>query len=165
MKFLIILTVLFLSSCSNLKQWYHEVSEPDSIYKEVPLNHQALVGQRLIPRPGYTGLTNQVCLEFYGPDCIKKSIREYKLEDPKVRDAFNEFKFACHIGGKRYRICKDQPGFCRTESHSVCERWGKKLFSRRKVCRRWGTEEKKMYKPISDYQFLLDGATECKAGY
>ncbi len=160
-----ILMILFISSCSHVTDWYHVVSEPESKFKDVPLNHQALVGQRLIVRPKYTGLTNQVCIEFYGNECIKKSVREYKLEDPKVRDSLNEFKFACRIGDKRYRICKDQPGFCRTESHKVCEKWGRTLFKRTAICRRWGKEKKKFYRPISDYQFLLDGATECKAGW
>ena len=69
---LILIVMLLLSSCSSVKDWYHEVSEPESKYKEVPLNHQALSKQRLIPRPGYKGLTNQVCIEFYGNKCVKK---------------------------------------------------------------------------------------------
>lgn len=166
MKLLIVLTLVIFSSCSHMKEWYHDVSEPESKFKEVPLNHQALIKQRLIPRPGYKGLTNQICKKFYGNECVERSVLEYLLEDVNIRNTLNQFKFACWMGTTRYRICKDQPGFCHADGNKVCAKWKKKHpFTRKKYCYKWKMQKVVKYIPITKYQLLLDGAIECQAGY
>lgn len=164
MKKLLILcflvTVVF--SCSSFKEWAKDVREPESIYDDVHENHLPLSEQRLIPRPGNDGhLTNQICLKFYGGECEERSLKTYDLRDIKIREKLNEFRFACKVGGKRYRICKDEPGLCRSEQ--ICLKWGTKLISRDKVCREWGVKKSFLH-AISQYDFMLDGATECKQG-
>jgi len=166
MKLILILTVLLsVVSCSSIKQWTKEVMEPSSPMDEVQEAHKPFEQQRVIPRPGYEGhLTNRVCLKWYGDFCEEESIRKYSLKDEPTRKRFIEFSFACHIGGKRYRVCPDQEGFCRREKENVCEKWGKKLFSRKKVCRKWREVKTEKFISIDDYKFLLDGSTECKKG-
>ena len=172
-----IITLFFLlviASCSSLTEWSHDTFEPKGPYDEVHTFHQPLQGQRLIPRPGYEGhLTNRVCKDFYGKKCDKDkdgnlevSIRQYDIRDEALRKKLIEFGFACSVGGKRYRICPDRPGFCRRELHKKCVKWKKGLFSRKKKkCKKWDEKIVKKYiDAVKDYEFLLDGATECKKG-
>lgn len=165
--------LLGLISCSSVVEWSHEKFKPKGPYDQVHTFHQPLQNQRLIPRPGYEGhLTNRVCKDFYGKKCDKDkdgnlevSIRQYDLKDVTFRKKLIEFDFACSIGGKRYRICPDRPGFCRRELHRKCVKWKKKLFSSKKKCKKWEEKIVKKYRDATtDYEFLLDGATECKRG-
>ena len=73
-------------------------------------------------------------------------IKEYLLTDATFRKTANDLGFICNIGNKRYKICPDQPGFCRT--------WYKNRFI---------IKDKKMvdYIPADNYQFLLDAGTRC----
>jgi hypothetical protein len=146
-------------------EWTKEVMEPKSEMSEVHESHRPLEAQRLIPRKGYEGkLTNRICLKWYGDKCEAESIKEYSLKDKSVRELLIKLQFACHIGGKRYRVCPDREGFCRREKKTVCKKWGKKVFSRKKVCRKWEDEKKESFIPVSNYNFLLDASTECKKG-
>jgi len=157
-----IFVAITMTGCAGFKEWSKDVMEPKTVYDEVHENHLALAKQRLIPRPGHEGkLTNQVCLKFYGDKCEQKSLKEYDLQDANIRKQLNEFKIACNVGGKRYRICKDEPGLCRSEK--VCVKWGKTLFQRKKVCREHGVKKTVLH-AVNDYEFLLNGATECKQG-
>jgi len=176
-QLLILLFMLWLaSSCSSLKKWSKETFEPKSKMDEVHKYHRPLEKQRLIPRPGYEGsLTNRVCTKWYGSKCEAESIREYTFKDKiikgkavkgkTVRAKLIKLQFACHIGGKRYRVCPDKEGFCRREKHTKCAKWGKKLFSREKICRKWKDIVVKKFLSMKDYSFLLDAGTECKKGY
>ena len=158
---LILILLLSAVACSTIR----DVFEPESKMEDVQESHRPLEQQRLIPRPGYEGhLTNRVCLKWYGDHCEKDSVRKYSLKDKKIRNRLIEFQFACRIGGKRYRVCPNKEGFCRRERHRVCKKWGRTIFKRRKVCRKWENKTVNKFIHIDDYQFLLDGATECKKG-
>ena len=66
---------------------------------------QPLFEQRLAPRPGYKGLTNQVCEEKSKDDtCTKWSVIVYDLADPLVRKQLRDLKFICNVAGQRFRI-------------------------------------------------------------
>lgn len=166
MKLLTIVFLLFLCSCSSLTDWTKDVFEPKSEMDEVQESHKPLEKQRLIPRPGYEGhLTNRVCLKWYGGKCEKESVKKYSLKDKNVRSRLIRFKFACHIGGKRYRVCPDKEGFCRRDKKRVCTKWVRKhIFTNKKKCKNWKDEAINTFIPVSDYQLLLDGSTECKKG-
>lgn len=153
-----LLFILLLSSCA--------VFQGEGEFDQVHTNHQPTARQRLAPRPGYEGkLTNQVCTAWEGDNCIARSLQEYDLNNEATRDMLNQFRFACSVAGKRYRICGDSPGLCRTERHTECLRWGKKLFTRKKVCREWGERIESFYIDANtEYQLLLNAATECRAG-
>lgn len=168
MKLILILFTLMLASCSSTGDWIKDTFEPKSEMDDVQESHKPLEQQRLIPRPGYEGhLTNRVCLKWYGPKCEKDSVKKYSLKDEAIRKRLIRFKFACHISDKRYRICPNQEGFCRREGGTKeCKKWGRTVFRRKKVCRKWGiTKATEFFIPVDDYQLLLDGATECKKGY
>lgn len=161
--FAVLVFMVILSSCGSTGEWVKKAFEPKSDYEGVHLNHQAFARQRFIPRKGYEGyLTNRVCLEFYGNECKKTSIVKYDLKDAEVRKKFNDFKIACKVGGKRYRICKDQAGLCRSEEG--CLEWKKHWLTRKRFCAKRGVI-KTDFIPVENYQYLLDGATECKEGY
>lgn len=159
--------IVLISSCSSLKEWTKETFEPKSPMSEVHEFHRPLEKQRLIPRPGYEGhLTNRVCLKWYGDECEQESIRKYSLKDKSTRMRLIKLQFACHIGSKRYRICPNQEGFCRREGTKVCKKWRKKsIFHRKKKCLEWGMNKVELFIPVTDYQFLLDGSTECEKGF
>lgn len=40
-------------------------------------------------------------------------IVKYDLSDETFRKKLNDFGFRCKIGGRRFKICLDKPGFCR----------------------------------------------------
>ena len=166
-SFIFLILIITTISCSSIKEWTKGILEPKSKMDEVHEQHRPLEKQRLVPRPGYEGyLTNRICLKWYGSKCEKESIKKYSLKDRKVRENFIELQFACHVGGKRYRICPDKAGFCRKEKHSECAKWGRKnVFNSEKVCKKWKDKIVKKYlDSVTDLQFLLDGATECKKG-
>lgn len=154
-----------LTACSSVGDWVKDTFEPTSPVDEVHEFHRPLEKQRLIPRPGFEGkLTNRVCLKFYGDLCEKESVREYDLNDEVTRNRLIDLQFACHVGGKRHRICPDKAGLCRREMEKVCTKWGRTIFKREKVCRNWKEEITEKFIPITDYQFLLDSRTECQKG-
>ena len=165
-KIILLLSLIGIVSCSSVGDWVKDVMEPESNRDEVHEHHRPLESQRLTVRPGYEGkLTNRVCVSFYGDECEKESVREYDLKDAPTRKRLIDLKFACDVGGSRYRICPDQPGLCRREKHKVCKKWGRTLFRRKKVCRKWKEEIKtKFISAVDEYAFLLDSRTECKKG-
>lgn len=131
-----VLGVMLLSgvSCSTTPTPQHELND-----------------QILKVRKGFEGsLTNRACLEYDGKKCKKDNITVYSLEDQKFRDTVNRLDFICNIGGKRFKVCIDKPGFCRKSS--VCAWWDlAKLFC----------EPAWEYIPVSDFQFLIDSRARC----
>jgi len=104
--------------------------------------------QILKPRAGHKGLTNRACLAWNDEnECLKYEIQEYLLEDAEFRETVNSFDFICSIGGRRFKVCKDKPGFCRI-TYTDCG-----IF-----CRRKRHEE---YIPAEKYDFLLAANTRC----
>lgn len=161
---LLILTLFLFVSCSHIDEWAKDAFEPESKYEQVHNDHQNLEKQRLIPRPGFGGhLTNRVCTKFYGNTCEQISVRKYSLEDERIRKRLIQFGFACKVGGKRYRICKDKPGLCRRIKTDKCIKWKRKWIFGKKKCVKY--EIKTMFLHIKkDYKFMIDGGTECKQG-
>lgn len=101
-----LLLLLLLSSCSFNSQIY----TPNPLASEI-----------LTPRPGHDGkLTNRTCSAYSGETCVTEKIVDYDLSDPTFRSTANTLNFICKIGGKRYKVCKDQPGFCRMTYHQNC---------------------------------------------
>src|SRR5690349_9194366 len=99
----------------------------------------ALVAERLIPRKGFTGLTNRVCLEYKGDECVRDDIKEYLFSDESFRHTANALGIICRVAHKRYKVCIDKPGLCRFRYDG----W----FNERII------EE---YIPQDRYEFLLD---------
>lgn len=158
----ILILLFFIASCSVL-----EKKEEKSAYPDIQLNHQALINQRLIPRPGHVGfLTNQACLKYVKKTCIERSLKKYDLMDMSVRENLvNDLKFACRMGNKRYRISIPAPAIIRQERG--CLKWKKKLVTRKTYCDKYGVV-KSEFIHIADeasYQKLIDGALECRSGY
>jgi hypothetical protein len=131
------------------------------IYPEHPLADQIIK-----PREGHEGkLTHRSCLaksktplspgqkpETDGRYCADQQIREYPLEDPTFRETVNKLDFICNIGGSRYKICKDKPGFCRfTRAPKSCVL----IFCKP------GAIIEDDYLPVAKYRFLLDAKTRC----
>ena len=118
-------------------------------------DHANFSRQRFVPRPGYDHhLTNRVCRSNKLGSCKEWSIRAYDLRDDLVRKQYVDFKIACRIAGRRFRVCLDKPGFCRRER--VCK---KKSGFFKKKCKKW--DKKIEYIPISNYQYLIDSNLEC----
>jgi hypothetical protein len=164
LEFIIVCTLswLLVTGCSVLKKGPEKSAYPDLI-----LEHQALINQRLIPRPGHLGfLTNQVCKKYVGKTCVERSLMKYDLVDMSVRENLvNGLKFACRMGEKRYRISIPAPAIIRQESG--CVKWKKKPISRKKYCAETGVV-KSEFIHIADeasYQKLIDGALECRSGF
>ena len=74
-------------------------------------------------------------------------IKEYDLQDANFRKEANDFGFICNLGGKRYKICLDKPGFCRISYKNGFLGIGKKKI-----------EE---YVPAVPYQYLIDANLKC----
>lgn len=80
-----------------------------------------LIEQILIPRLGHGAkLTNSACLKYEGQRCSNLEILDYDLADTGLRKSLNDFGFICSVGGKRFKICLDKPGFCRREFSQRC---------------------------------------------
>ena len=117
------------------------------IYQQNPLSDQILK-----PRPGHEGkLTNRACLKFDDDKCVDEKIAEYDLKDAEFRDRVNKMNFICNLGGRRFKICKDKPGFCRFYRQKKC-------FLGICVDDKKLTEE---YIPVEPYSFILDAKTRC----
>lgn len=141
----ILLTILILSTSCTTTKFYHA----------------NLANQKLSPRTGFDGhLTNRICAEMspLGGECKKWSIQKYDINDSKIRKQLNDFRIACRVGGKRYRVSLNRPGFIRTERGKCVNRqkwWGNK-------CKEWGF--KTLYIPVSDYQYLINSGMYCYKG-
>lgn len=111
-----------------------------------------LVEQILKPREGYEGkLTNRTCGEYVDGKCTKEAITTYDLGDASFREAVNKFDFLCSIGGRRFKICLDKPGFCRFTYKTSCFLG---MFCKK-------GEKLEEYLPVEQYRFLLDADTRC----
>jgi len=88
---------------------------------------------------------NQACTNF---DTIT-----YDLKDDNVRNKLVDIGFICDIAGKRYRICREKPGYCRWEIACKHHYWYW-MFA----CK----EHEETYIPASNHQFLVDAKTECR---
>lgn len=118
-----------------------------------PYPAHPLVDQILKVRPGHEGvLTNRSCAANDPATgyCTQAKIQEYPLADPAFRETANRLNFLCNIGGKRYKICKDKPGFCRIGYLPKCFL----VFCQQE-------EVELDYLPVGNYQFLLDAAARC----
>lgn len=128
--------LLMLAACAGV---------PDFVPRHV------FIDQILTPRRGMVGLTNRACS---GADekgaCKGFDIVEYKLDDEQTRKDFNTLGFICNIGGRRFKVCMDKPGFCRISYKKKC--------TLGIVCHTKLLEE---YLPVADYEFLLKAKTRC----
>src|SRR5690349_12442922 len=102
---LLLLPIQFLS-CSSTQ-----------IYPQNPL-----ASEILYPRPGHDGkLTNQTCVSLDKKgNCTNWSVKEYDLNDEKVRAELNKLEFVCKIAGHRYKVCDTKPGFCHITFSQKC---------------------------------------------
>ena len=113
-----------------------------------------LVDQILKPRTGVEGnLTNRTCSKYDGDRCAQENIQAYNLSDPVFRKTVNDLKFLCNIGGRRFKVCLDKPGFCRFSSDTY-----KCGFLHLFKC---SGELEEEYLPAEPYQFLLDAKVRC----
>ncbi len=107
----------------------------------------------LKPRKGFDGkLTNRYCKKYDGQKCSDAVIDTFDINDQKFRLKINKLNFICNISGKRFKICKDKPGFCR-------------FYGQKKDCFLFFCKEKPLlqeYLPIkNNYQFLIDANARC----
>lgn len=113
---------------------------------------QSLSREILMPRLGHDGkLTNQACLQYNLDKCMSWGIKEYDLANPAFRDTANAADFICNVSGKRYKICKDKPGFCRI---------GYQCSRVLGICSSQ-TEIETDYIPAIPYQKILDLNVKC----
>lgn len=125
-----------------------------TIYPEHPLSDQILK-----PREGFDNkLTNRACLPKTdpnapdsSPDCPLEKITAYPMFDPEFRKTVNRLNFICNVGGKRYKICLDKPGFCRFSQKQDCFLG---IFCK-------DGELLEEYLPVEKYRFLADANTRC----
>lgn len=104
--------------------------------------------QILRPRPGYTGLTNRACESWYDDnECKKYVVKEYLLTDAEFRNTANKIGVICKVGGRRFKVCLDKPGFCR---HTYTRDWF--LAPKKK---------REEYIPMDPVKFHLDAGTRC----
>ena len=140
---------------------------PPPYYEGVITHHKNLVNQRLAPRTGHDGfLINQICkgeINERGECNGVTSFERYDLRNPETREGLNKLRFACNVGGRRYRISMDQPGLIRQELG--CLEYKKKPISRKKYCSKEGIVKTDFIDATTKYQHLINGATECLAGY
>ena len=123
-----------------------------STTRDVELRH-ATVDQILYVRPGYPGkLTNRACLKYDGDQCVKPEVKEYDLADPQVRKDLNALGFVCNLGGKRYKICLDKPGYCRRDFNRKCFLG---------ICGKRYLVSEKYVLAVKRHEFLLDAQTKC----
>jgi hypothetical protein len=117
-----------------------------TIYTRGPLSEQLL---RV--RTAYPGkLTNFTCDEYKRGECTKPNMAVYDLNDAAFRNQLNDFGFKCSIAGKRFRVCRDRPGFCQFTLQ--CEKHI--LF--------WCKKYKEIYIPASEHTYLINAKTTCE---
>lgn len=98
-----------LKLCTLLSLLLFSCSSP-RLYPQGSLGDQILVA-----RHHHEGkLTNRVCTKYKGETCIEDSVIEYDLSSSVFREEARKLNFVCKVGGRQYKICPDQPGFCRT---------------------------------------------------
>lgn len=115
----------------------------------VTQNHRDLSSQIIFFRDSATGLgQNRICSQkdIIGR-CQEWSVKTYDLKDPEVRDTLIKLGFACQIGGKRFKIDPDNPGFARYKEKSC-------LFCSRK-------SEIVERIPITSSRYIVDAGTYC----
>ncbi len=124
--------LLVLTACSSVPTIY---------------TRQPLADQRLAPRPGFKGLTNQVCMEKDPKTeaCIKMDTLEYDLTSKEIRDRLIALKFICNVNGLRFRIDGVRPGLVSNQR--------KNFFG--------GVKEFEFIDVNTGYQRLLDANTVC----
>ncbi len=67
-----------------------------------------LAHQILHVRTG-AGLSSRIsCVE-----CTEPATVRYDLADQGIRTQLEELGFVCKLGGRRFEVCPDRPGFCR----------------------------------------------------
>lgn len=112
-------------------------------------SHRPLLEQIVRMRPGYKGLTHQICAErdWFG-ECKRMDLVEYNLQDQKVRANFVALQFRCKIGGYRYKFYDGGPYFARYKRQKKC--W---------LCKTETVIEKTI--PMSNTQYLIDAGTYC----
>lgn len=128
---------LLLSDCASFEMFpEHQLSE-----------------KILWSHPDYPGkLTQRVCEATDGKDCTKWKTLVYDLENSDFRMTVNKFDFVCSVGGKRYNVCWDKPGFCRIGAIKKCHL---AIF-----CKETPVEID--YIPaVEQVQFLVDANTRC----
>lgn len=111
-------------------------------------NHRDLSTQLIFFRDSNTGLgTNRICAEkdIIGR-CKSWSTKSYDLNDAEVRKILIRLGFSCKIGGKRFKIDPDNPGFARYKEKSC-------LFcSKTEIVERI---------PITESRYIVDAGTYC----
>lgn len=113
-----------------------------------------LIDEILKVREGHDGnLTNRTCASYDQKTglCANEKVVDYPLTDADFRATANKFDFICNLGGKRYKICKDKPGFCRIGYTQSCF-----LF----ICQD-GPEIETDYVPATNSAFLLQANARC----
>lgn len=131
------LTLLIVSGCAGQK-----------VYLAHPL-----VDQIITPRPGHEGkLTNRTCGKYEKGICTDERITDYEISDASFRETVNKLSFICNIGGRRFKVCLDKPGFCRFSTETY--RCG---FLKLSKC----TKRLEEYLPAEPYKFLLDSKLRC----
>jgi len=161
-SFLLVLLLSLLASCSTLE----EKVKPKEYHEGISLDHKNMVNQRIAARTGHDGfLVNQICKEFdpEGNCTGAISFERYDLRDPEIRKILNDFRFACYVGGKRFRISMDRPGLIRQEEG--CTKYKKKLITRDEYCAETGVVKTEYLDAVEKYYYLIAGATECRSGY
>lgn len=113
-----------------------------------------LVDQIIKVREGHDGnLTNRACLAYSGETCTQDKITLYPLASAEFRETANKLDFLCNIGGRRFKICQDKPGFCRISR-------GPKKCTLGIFCKE-GDPVEIEYLPVEQYRFLLDANARC----
>lgn len=160
LKYFIILFLIV--SCSSIKKKI----TPNGVHDSVHTDHLNTASMRLAPRASYPGmLVNRVCLGFSKDgNCIAgHSVKVFDTSKKETREMLINFRFACYVGGKRYRICKEKNGLCRQEYG--CLEYKKKLITRKTYCAKYGTVKTHYLDMVKDFDYIVQGGTGCKANY
>lgn len=120
-------------------------TNPYTVAVRYPLKKQILRH-----RPHYKGLTNSRCLKWGHSNCLELEIIEYNMHDEKFRKTLNTLGFVCFAGRERWKVCLDQPSYCRM---SKCR---KKFLSDERVCNIQRLDID------GNEKFLLDTAFYCR---
>lgn len=133
------ISAILFSSCAGTPVDYHR---------------GPLAEQILRPLPGHTGLVNSQCTHDIKTGSCVWDYADYDLNDAPTRQRLRDAGMVCYLNGMGYRIASLQPGL-------IFERHKKNCVLG--VFCGASTDEVVDYIPVSDYQKLLDGATECRS--
>lgn len=164
LKYITIFLLVLLSSCSFFKSKIKESNAGK--HDEVYLGHRNTSEMRILARKSYPFLlTNRVCKSFdkEGKCTVAESIEKFDLKIKDTREMLIQFKFACRVGGKRYRICSNKQGLCRREYG--CLEYKKKLITRETYCSSHGLVKSHYLDIEKDFDYLVHGGTECRSNY